>query len=198
MDWGSLLLGALLGFVLSLVLWWIQLRVVVPRLEFGEGISRLTHNGDVTYRFKVMNGGQRGSVDLAFSVSLHLGSELIAYNEVPAIKTFSILKLYPAADAILQLRPRVSRVVRLDIRPHLWQDVSPRLLAVAKIDPSSEQPVPLESLLAATPSTYLQVRVLANDEVSGTRRYFVSPRYYLGHIRTGAFRGLSVGPPGGW
>jgi hypothetical protein len=198
MDWGSLLLGALLGFALSLVLWWVQLRVVVPRLEFGEGISRLTHDGDVTYRFKVMNGGRRGAVDLAFSVSLHLGSELMAYNEVPAIKTFSILKLYPAADAILQLRPRVSRVVRLDMRPQLWQDVSPRLLAVAKIDPSSEQPVPLESLLAATPSAYLRVRVLANDEVSGTRRYFVSPRYYLGHIRTGAFRGLSVGPPGGW
>ena len=84
------------------------------------------------------------------------------------------------------------------MRPQLWQDVSPRLLAVAKIDPASQQPILLETLLAATPAAYLRVRVLANDEVSGTRRYFASPRYYLGHIRTGAFRGLSVGPPGGW
>jgi hypothetical protein len=198
MDWGGLLVGALFGFALSLVLWWIQLRVVVPRLEFADGISRLTQNGDVTYRVKVMNGGRRGAVDLAFSVSLYLGSELLAYNEVPTVKTLSILKLHPATDAILQLRPRVSRVVRLDMRPQLWQDTSPSLLAVAKIDPRSDRPVSLESLLAATSSAYLLVRVLANDEVSGTRRYFVSQRYYLGHIRTGAFRGLSVGPPGGW
>lgn len=198
MDWASLLLGALLGFALSLVLWWIQLRVVVPRLEFGEGISRLTRDGAVTYRFKVSNGGRRGAVDLMISVSLHLGSELIAYDQVPAIRTYSILKLHPATNGILQLRPRVSRVVRLDLRPHLWRDTSPDLLKVAGIDPNDDRPILLESLLAATPTAYLRVRVLANDEVSGTRRYFASPRYYLGHIRTGAFRALAVGPRGGW
>ena len=200
MGWGSLLVGALLGFLLSLLLWWVQLRVVAPMLEFGDGISRLTHNDDVVYRFKVLNCGRRGVVDLTITVSLHLGSELISYTEVANLNTFSILRLYPVTESILQLRPGVSRVIRLDMRPSVWETTSPRLLEVTGIDPMSKDPVALESLLSATPEAHLRVRVLANDEVSGTRKYFVSQRYYQGHIRTGAFHrgGLSVGPPGGW
>jgi hypothetical protein len=198
MDWQGLLVGALLGLIPSLFVLWVQLRVVAPRLAFGQGISRLTHNGESVYRFKVLNAGRRGAVDLAFAVSLHLGDELISYDEAPRVRTFTILKLYPAADAVIQLRPRVSRVVRLDMRPELWRDASPRLLAVAGIHPGSDEPIRLESLLAATPTAYMRVRVLANDEVSGTRRYFESQRYYAGHIRTGVFRGLAVGAQGGW
>ncbi|HEY3959234.1 MAG TPA: hypothetical protein VGL68_01855 [Solirubrobacteraceae bacterium] len=198
MDWGGLLLGAALAFIVALAVWWIQLRFAVPRLEFGEAISRLTHEGEAVYRFKVLNRGRRGAVDLAFSVSLHLGNELISYAEAPATKTFSILKLYPATDGVMRLRPKVSRVIRIDMRPHLWRDASPRLLAVAKIDPDAEELIALEALLSATPAVYLRVGVLANDEVSGTRKYFASQRYYLGHIRTGGFRGLAVGSSGGW
>jgi hypothetical protein len=200
MDWGSLLLGALLGFLLSLLLWWIQLRVVVPKLMFGDAISRLTHNGDAVYRFKVLNCGRRGAVDLSVTVSLHLGNKLISYDEVATLKTFSILRLHPSNESILQLRPGVSRVVRLDMRPSLWETASPSLLRVVDIDPTSEDRIALESLLSATPGAYMRIRVLANDEISGTRKYFVSQRYYAGHIRTGAFDedGLSVGTRGGW
>ncbi len=199
MDWGGLLLGAALAFIVGLAVWWIELRVAVPRLEFGEGISRLTHDdGEVVYSFKVLNSGRRGAVDLAVTVSLHLGSGLISYVEEPATKTFSMLELHPAADRVMQLRPKVSRVIRLDMRPYLWRDASPRLLAVAKIDPDADELIALEALLSATPAVYLQVGVLANDEVSGTRKYFASRRYYLGHIRTGDFDGLVLGSCGGW
>jgi hypothetical protein len=110
MDWGGLLLGAALALIVALAVWWIELRVAVPRLEFG----------------------------------------------------------------VMRLRPKVSRVIRLDMRPHLWRDASPRLLAVAKIDPNADELIALEALLSATPEVYLRVGVLANDEVSGTRS--TSPR----------------------
>jgi hypothetical protein len=197
-DWGDLLAGATLGFLLSLLLWWIQLRVVVPKLEFANGISRLTADGETLYRFKVYNRGRRGAVDLRFSVSLHLGKGIITYVEEPRVDTFSILSLYTPTEGVLRLRPAVSRVVRLDMRSCRWQGKSPRLLQVVGIDPSSDADVSLESLLDATPGAYLQIQILAYDDVSGSRRSFVSQRYYRGHIRTGRFHGLVVGSPGGW
>src|ERR1700689_1463105 len=109
-----------------------------------------------------------------------------------------MIRIHTAAEGVLRLRPKVSRVMRLDLRASSWKDVSPRLLAIARIDPDREGEVALEDLLAATPSTYLSVRVLAYDEVSGSRKYFESQRYYLGHIQSGTFDGLAVGPKGGW
>lgn len=159
--------------MLSLLLWWIQLRVVVPKLEFADGISRLTTNGETLYRFKIYNRSRRGAVDLRFAVSLHLGKGVITYVEEPHVDSFSILSLYTPIEGVLRLRPAVSRVVRLDMRSCRWQGTSPQLLRVVGIDPSIDADVSLESLFDATPGAYLQIQALAYDDVSGSRRYFL-------------------------
>ncbi len=200
MDWPSLVVGAFLAFVAAGLLWWVQFRLVVPTLKFGEGISRLTSCGEVIYRFKVLNSGRRGVTDVCLVVSLYLGKGLVPYVEEPRVESFSIIDIFPATDSVLQLRPGVSRVVQLDMRPSRWAATSPRLLRLAKIDPASQESVSLERLLSVTPEAYFVIRALAYDEVSGSRKYFESHRYYCGHIQTGQFSksGLSVGRQGGW
>ena len=199
MAWLGVAAGAFMSFGLSLLLWWYQYRVLVPQLEFGSGISRLTDVHGTAYRIKVFNASRRrGAIDLDFDIALHLGQGLVTYREARLIETLTMVRVYTAVDGILRLRPQVSRVMRLDLRASRWKDVSPRLLALLQVDPNSDEEVSLEGLLSATPSVHLCVRVLAYDEVSGSRKYFVSQRYYLGHIRTGAFNGMSVGRDGGW
>lgn len=200
MNWPSLLIGAFLAFVASGLLWWVQFRLVVPTLNFGEGISRLTSCGEVVYRFKVRNSGHRGVTDVRLVVSLYLGKGLVPYVEETRVENFSIIDIFPATDSVLQLRPGVSRVVQLDMRSSRWAATSPRLLRLANIDPTSHESVSLERLLSVTPEAYIVIRALAYDEVSGSRKYFESHRYYRGHIRTAQFvkSGLSMDRQGGW
>lgn len=173
--------------------------MLVPKREFGDVISRLTTNsGDVVYRFKVTNGGRREIIDVRFAASLHFGKAAIAYFEEPPLDTYSILRLYPALDGVLRLRPGWSRVVRLDMQSTRWEGVAPQLLELAGIDPDLDATVSLITLLRTTPSAYLQVSVLGYDAVSGSRKYFESKRYFEGHVQTGRFRDLAVGPKGGW
>jgi hypothetical protein len=193
MDWGGIFAGALAGFLLSLLLWWLQYRVLVPVLQFSEDLSKLTDADGAVYRFKVLNASRRrGVIDLTFNVRLHLGKGVVGYAEADLTKTTSYIRIYTAIDGVIRLSPGVSRIVRFDLRPDRWIDTSPRLLAAAGIDPEGTQEVTLESLLSATPEAYLQVRVLAYDEVSGSRKYFASPKFRAGDIKLGPYNGLKV------
>ena len=69
MDWGGILVGAAIGFVLSAVLWAVQLRLFVPRLKFADKISKLSDEDGPVYRVKMMNASRyRGIIDLQVEV----------------------------------------------------------------------------------------------------------------------------------
>ena len=52
--------------------------------------------------------------------------------------------------------------------------------------------MPLEALLRATPDAFLRARVLAYDEITGSRKFFESGKYRLDDIVRGKYDGLEV------
>ncbi|HEX3692856.1 MAG TPA: hypothetical protein VHU13_05885 [Solirubrobacteraceae bacterium] len=189
----GILAGALIGVSISAGAWWIQYRMLTPDVVFADGISRLSDDIGPVYRLKIANQSRRrGVIDLTFDAVVALGKGVVTYREAALTNTQQSLKIQVRGDRVTRLQPRGNRIRRLDLRGTSWDGVNPRLLAAVGIDPISEQEVPLEQLLAATESAYLQIRVLAYDEVSGSRKYFASPRYRLADIQKGGFVGMKV------
>lgn len=147
MDWVGIVGGALVGLALSLALWWVQYRKLVPRLEFARDLSKLTDETGAVYRFKVRNTSRhRGAIDLTFDVALHLGPDLQRYSEARLTATHTLVEIYTAIDGVLRLGPGDSRVVRFDLRMSRWKDLNPRLLTLLSIDPDSDGEAGLEDL----------------------------------------------------
>lgn len=189
--------GALVGFFLSLSLWWIQYRILVPRLAFSTAISRLhADDGVPVYRIKMQNPSRRrGIIDLSLDVRVYLGKGILTYAEGRVNRTSTSMRIHIAGnDHIMRIAPGTNRIVRLDLRPSRWSNVNPRLLESIGVDPSSDDPVALEALLGVARDGWLRVRVLAFDEFSGSRTYFESQRYYSDQIVRGKFHGLGVVP----
>ncbi len=197
MDWSGILVGAVAGFSLSLALWWIQYRVLVPRITFASGISKIIDDDPPNYRIKFTNTGRRGIIDVEVDVRVFFGKGAIEYAGGRRLSRTSysmrLLTSSSTQNGIMRVRPGASRVLRLDLRRATWDDVNPRLLeaiGVAPIPPG--QSVDLEQLLNGPQRAHLQIRLLAYDEVSGTRKFFQSGRQWVEDIHEGTFDGLMV------
>jgi hypothetical protein len=193
MDWTGIVVGALVAFALSLALWWFQYRKLVPRLEFARDLSKLTDSMGSVYRFKVRNTSRyRGAIDLTFDGALHLGPDVQKYSEARLTTTHTLVEIYTAIDGVLRLGPGDSRVVRFDLRMSRWKDLNPRLLTLLSIDPDRDDEVRLEDLLTVVDGADVQVRALAYDEISGSRKYFASKRYGISDVKAGPFDDMVV------
>lgn len=197
MDWPGIIVGAVAGFGLSLALWWVQYRVLVPRISFASGISKIVDDDPPNYRIKFTNTGRRAIIDVEVDVRVFFGKGAIEYSDGRRLSRTSysmrILTSSSTQNGIMRVRPGTSRVLRLDLRRSTWDDVNPRLLdaiGIAHIPP--DQSVDLEQLLQSTKGAHLRVRLLAYDEVSGTRKFFQSGRQWAQDIHEGTFDGLMV------
>ncbi len=189
MDWLGITAGGLVGLAFSLALWWMQYRVLVPRLAFNDSVSRLTSAHGTVYRVKFENRSRRRAViDVSLDVRVFFGQSVVAYNEATLRHTSQSVGI-PTPGKVMRLAPGVSRIVRLDLRPTMWDHVNPRLVAAIGVDRTDERETQLERLLTATPEAYMRVRVLGYDEISGSRKYFESGKYRVQHIVTGPFSG---------
>jgi hypothetical protein len=196
-DWSGILVGAIAGFGLSLILWWFQYRVLVPRITFASGISKIVDDDPPNYRIKFTNTGRRGIIDVEVDVRVYIGKGAIQYEGGRRLTGTSysmrILTSSSTQNGIMRVKPGASRVLRLDLRRCTWNDVNPRLLEVAGVaDLPDDESIDLERLLEATETAYLQVRLLAYDEVSGTRKFFQSGKQWAPDIHVGVFDGLIV------
>lgn len=196
MDWAGLAVGALIGFALSLAVWWVQYRVLVPAMAFGEGISKLSNASGVVYRLKIENGGRRGIIDLTVDVRVFFPSAVVEYSEAPRRRSTASLSITTPNREIMRLGPGQNRMIRLDLRNQTWEPYNPGLLKALGIDPRAAGAVSLEQTLSADPDAYLRVRVLAYDEFSGSRKFFESPKYSPDDIVIGTFDGLNLRPAG--
>lgn len=199
MNWPSILVGALAGFSLSFGLWWVQYRVLVPRITFASGISKIIDDPP-NYRIKFTNTGRRGVIDVEADVRVFFGKGAIEYDGGRRLSRTSysmrILTSNSTQHGIMRVRPGASRILRLDLRRCTWDDVNPRLLDTAGIAQlAGDETVALEQLLTAAEGAHLRVRLLAYDEVSGTRKFFQSGKQWVGDIHEGVFDGLIVRRP---
>jgi hypothetical protein len=191
-DWSGLIVGALLGLIVSLAFWWVQYRVLVPRLEFGSQIRKLTSINGPVYSIKVQNVSRwRTVIDVSFQVRLYLGHGVVEYNEGP-VKTLQSLDLRVVPDSVMRIQPGHSQLLRLDLRKTTWSEAPPGHRTAAGIDEVSTADVPLEVLLDRTPAPYVRALVLAYDEVTGSRKFFRSGEYLEKDIKRGRFSGLDV------
>jgi hypothetical protein len=182
---------------LSLALWWFQYRVLVPRITFASGIGKIGDDDPPNYRIKFTNTGRRGIIDVEIDVRVFFGKGAVEYEGGRRLARTSysmrILTSSSTQNGIMRLTPGSSRILRLDLRRSTWNDVNPRLLeAVGVADLPADQSIELERLLGATPGAHLQVRLLAYDEVSGTRKFFQSGKQWASDIHEGVFDGLIV------
>lgn len=193
MNYAELLVGAGIGLGVSALIWWVQYRLIVPNLEFSPHISKLTSEHGAVYRFKVRNASKRrATVDVVFDVRLYLGHGAVGYIE-GSVRTLQSLDVATRAGTIMYIGPGGSRVVRFDLRKAVWDGANPSYLQAAGIsDVPDGGSVSLERLLETTEETYLRVRVLACDEVTGSRKFFRSGEYRLGDIKRGKFNGMRV------
>jgi hypothetical protein len=165
---------------------------------FGSGISRLRDSGDVSYRVKFTNVSRRGIIDLDIDIRLYFGKGVVKYGGRRLARTeysLGVRTTRATPRAVMRVAPGSSRILRLDLRRATWDEASPLLLKSLGIDAmASEESVDLEQLLDSTVHAHLQVRILAYDEVSGTRKYFSSGVYGKSDIRDGTFHGLVIKP----
>jgi hypothetical protein len=194
MNWAGLAVGALIGFALSLAVWWVQYRVLVPGMAFGDGISKLSNASGVVYRLKIQNGRRRGIIDLTVDVRVFFPSAVVEYSEAPRRRSTASLSITTPNRRIMRLGPGQNRMIRLDLRNATWEPYNPGLLRALAIDPRAAGATSLEHILSADPDAYLRVRVLAYDEFSGSRKFFESPKYSPADVVIGTFHGLRLRP----
>ncbi len=182
-DYVALGLGAVLGLVVSIVVWWVQFRLITPDLRFSKSISKRVEHGHPTYRFKIDNASRRrGIIDLSLDVRVFF----------PKVGGTVSLHLFTAVgDKIMRVAPKGNRVVRLDLREANWKLAHPGLLQAVGVSPTRDRHVDLETLLA-NEMAYLRIRILAYDELSGSRKFFESGEYRLDDIAEEAVTGVDV------
>jgi len=191
----STIIGLAGGIALSILFWFLTTHLIVPRVRFSDRISkRFAPDGTPSYEIRVINRSRfRGVIDLSTSSVVRCdGLTMFQHStRVPAL-LFCIPTTF---TNIVKLRPRDGfRVIRLDL-DGAFADASThyrRAFRLDVFDPAATGP--LEYVLTRGDDAYLRVEVLGNDEWTGVRKYFCSPKYTMADIVHGEFDGMVLRP----
>lgn len=184
----EVLLGAVVGLVLSFLLWLVLAHGVAPRLEWGEHLVREDVDGVPIYRFAISNAGAKGVLRRRVILDVSV-SAVLRMGRLSADDRYDALVDVPLSVSRLP-RLRATRLVRVDVA-RLAED--PRMAALLRTAQGTLTVNPLESLVEVNGDATIRVYVLGDDSYSGGRRLFVQD-YRLAAILRGHYSGTTIEP----
>lgn len=188
----QLVLGFLLGFVASFLVWLWVAHGIVPRIVFSDGISKLRDDGEspgFKYRIKLQNIGRREAIDVETVVALVLHG---MQTHSPR-NSLTVHLDHTWARIPIMRRRTGNRFIRVDPE-HNNEFKSPRFPAHIR-QRAEAGTLTLEDVMGlGTKPASLQVTAFAYDSFSGSRKVFQSKKYRAIDIRSGAFQlqGLTI------
>lgn len=187
--WIFLSIGLGGGIALSALFWWYLNHYLVPQITFSQEIAKrpssLNPSGFM-YRIKIKNTGKRRIIDLNVTVR-------IAIYELGLKKLWNWYNIDISGKKIPMLGKKMNRLIVL--RPQetvdFSRDIFPRHVR-KKLQSGS---LTLEDIMELGNKCYIRLYIFGNDEFSGARKLFCSPKYTRKDIRKGIFRNLTVVAP---
>lgn len=180
------IVGAALGFFLSIFFWWYWNHRIVPRIEFSEQISRRPYErspGGWLFRVKFKNTGRRRAIDV--NILCRIG-----IYELGAKKTWNWYEIKTNAERIPSIKPGGNRLVIM--RPEETEDFKRNSFPKEIRELFASGKLTIEHLLALGTKAKITVHVFAYDEFSGARKLYTSPGYTKESVLEGVFRGLTL------
>lgn len=189
----EILLGAILGLLTNLFVWWLYARRIVPRARFSDKIAvGRGHGGRPTYSIRIENAGRRPAVDCKVSCR-------VAIRGLPGDAPTRWRAVYVPLSDRGEVETTIPWLVpaRRGSRYRITLRLRPNLIGTTLVDPWSfdrstlrtlrRKTLTMHDVLALGKEAYAQLHFSGTDAVSGTRRGFLSPLYRLDSLTDGEF-----------
>jgi len=184
----ALLVSTFLGIIGSLLSWYILFHILVPQVKFSNKISRVpiaSNPYKYRYRIKMANYGKRDIIDLEIFIILRL-------KGINSNSTKNVHVYYPKPS-----NDRIPLLPKKNNKKHLHKiidiDFYSLVNEITYFDYELNSVPILEYFFSKTKGkSSLEVIVFGYDAFSGTRKVFISPRYYNQDIMSAKFERTSL------
>jgi len=168
----GVIVGLALGVLSSIIVWFFTARVLVPKINFSEGLYRHTVKGEdnaiSSYRFEIENTGKRDifDLDVYFCISI---TGLLQED----INEYIITPIFPDMSKIAVLKSEE----KLAISIHIEQ--LKKYFPTSVKDKFRQKRLTLDDIYSLGSETYSEIIVFGHDDFSGTKKHFRSPKFKL-------------------
>jgi len=167
-------LGIIFGIFSSLLAWYILYHWVIPKIVFASGISKvqstILSNG-YTYKIKLWNTGKRDVIDIDVYVKYKVKGLTNRKN------TWNTVELEKRFDKITYLAKGENRI--LTIFPAKTERFAEPIFPIEITTKFKNGELMLDDILSLRSDSYIRVYLFGYDKFSGSRRLFLSKKYYL-------------------
>jgi len=177
------MLNLFLGISASIAAWFILYHLIVPKIVFSKIISKSVKSSapcGYSYRIKLWNIGRRDVVDLDIYIKLKikgLTCQKKLWHTVELTKRFDkITYLAAGENRIIPFFP--NNTVRFK------EKIFPKHIQLR----SKLEILTLEDILKLGSRSFVRVYILGNDTFSGSRKIFLSKKYYINNIKQKCFK----------
>lgn len=192
----NVLVSSLTGVAASFFGWWYTFKYLVPKIRFGECISKLETSDNASgfrYRFKFENYGRRNIIDIDVVVRLRIKG---LKSDFPNNWAIIYIPTSENNRNIFIVRPITKGNLRyiVEIKTHDCQFFQKTFLPQEIINKSINKTLTFEDVLKLGLESEFQIMLTGIDEFSGAKKFFESKVFSINDIKNGRFEknGLSI------
>ena len=180
-------LGIIFGVFSSLLAWYILYHLIIPKIVFASGISKvqskISSNG-YTYKVKLLNTGKRDVIDIDIYVKYKvkgLTNKKNIWNTVELEKRFDKLTYFAKGE---------NRI--LPIFPEKTKRFAEPIFPIEIATKFRNEELMLDDILSLGSDSFIRVYLFGYDKFSGSRRLFLSKKYYLKDLLENSTKAIAM------
>ena len=167
-------LGIIFGVLSSLLVWYILYHLIIPKIIFSSAISKLKSqklSNGYFYGLKLFNIGKRDVIDIDVFIKYKvkgLSKQKHLWHTLELKKRFDKLTYFPKGEKrFIPIYPEKTKRFSDPIFP---EDIREKYESGTLM---------LDDILMLGSIAFIRVYLLGYDRFSGSRRIFISKKYYL-------------------
>jgi hypothetical protein len=185
------IIGLLTGIIASITVWFVTTKIIVPRIDFSEHISKTKplYLDRPKYRFRMRNKGKRNIVDNDIYFRMRIKG---LYKDDPHMWEVVVLPIRTSIgnSKVPVLKPTSQNYygTTYEIYAHKCQLFNLEFYPKEIKDKCINEKLTLEDIFNLGTETEGNILFFGYDEFSGARKYFISKTYKISDIREGYYK----------